>query len=358
MKKIYLIIYLTVCCALTGYSQPIFNSSSFAPAGTNVTTYGVNPAGISPGPAGANQTWNFSAYPPDGTSSTTMNVTPASTPYAATFPAATVAARTVNGLGNDAYVYFVVNASYADMIGFAVVSTPPSPDIVFNYSNTRRLANFPFTYNSVVNDTYTAFASYVANGLTVMTYRRGTLNLLADGYGTVITPGGTFTNSLRTRSKEIINDSTVITGFPVASLNVYTYHIYSWSEPGLFQPAYSVSYDTIQQNGVPSTNLSAFYANTTTGINAASADHKSMEIYPNPAFNANTVHVQADGFDAGAARFVVTDLHGREVKNIPFALMPANHKSVSIEVSDLPAGIYMFRLEQKNIIYTAKFIRQ
>ena len=69
MKKNYLLIILLFIGSLIAKAQPVLNASDFE-SELSMTFYNGNPSGLSPGNAGANQTWDFS-----GLTLTTDNVT-------------------------------------------------------------------------------------------------------------------------------------------------------------------------------------------------------------------------------------------------------------------------------------------
>ena len=72
-------------------------------------------ATLSPGPSGANQSWNFAALN-DHYKDTTSVVTVASTPNGAAFPTANLAGK--QGAGNG-YVYMNKTATECDFIGIS-----------------------------------------------------------------------------------------------------------------------------------------------------------------------------------------------------------------------------------------------
>jgi len=357
MKKLYATFLLLITAGTTILAQPTYTQASLPSVGTVLTMINVNPSGLVPGNAGANQTWNFGAAAPNGTTSTSYILSPASTPYSASFPGASFVERTTNAAGSSAFVYFSSNASNAEMIG--LVDSTTSLLISYSYSNPRRIMNFPFTYNSTFTDASTAFASYMSGSYTINQYRRGTVTFTGDAYGTVTNPAGTFSNTLRTKTVESVTDSILVVGLPVPASIVTTNTVsYSWTGAASFKALFTLTWDTIYSSGgSPTYNFIAGYMDNTSGVNDLGPREKVMTAFPNPG-TSTIVHLTADDFSAGETQFIATDMQGREVKHIDFMIFPSAHHSVDVEIADLPAGIYAVRLQQKDAVFSTRFIRQ
>jgi hypothetical protein len=359
MKKLYFITTLIVII-LSGkvFAQPTYTQASFPAAGTVLTSIMVDPTGLSPGNGGANQTWDFSAAILTGTSSMSNVVTPASTPYASSFPTASLAQSQVNAGGSSAYVYYTLNASYAEMIG--LVSVSPSATINYSFTDPRRVMNFPWTYNSTFTDASTGIASYIIGGYTVNQYRRGTVTYTADGYGTCINPVGMNTNVLRLKTVESTVDSSVFVGLPVpATVTASNIVSYGWSGSAPFFQLFSITYDSVFVNGAfSSANASASYMDNSSSVPELSPRVKPISVYPNPFSKNDFIHLKADDLKSGETQFIVEDMQGKVVKHIDFVIIPAPHHTVDVEVSDLPPGIYSVRLQQEDNLFSSRFIRQ
>jgi hypothetical protein len=155
MKKSTLLLLVAggFCSALV--AQPVLTSAGIMPVvGSSYTS--VTSAYASPGNSGANQTWNL-ALTNNGTGTAT-GVTPSSTPYAASFPGATVA------FNSGAYAYYKGTSSAWQNCGYVSGST------VISYSNLEDMLHFPFTYNDTYTDTWSA--TFVSASYTY--YRTGT----------------------------------------------------------------------------------------------------------------------------------------------------------------------------------------
>ena len=118
MKKIFTFLASAGLASLA-MAQPTINQASFPAFGTSITSREVDGTGINPGPAGANQTWNFTAFPDTGAPVTGTYVNPSTTPFAAQFPTANYALQ-VQAEGNTSsttYGYYKLDNSSFELLG-------------------------------------------------------------------------------------------------------------------------------------------------------------------------------------------------------------------------------------------------
>jgi len=358
MKKFYSIcLSALVLSSGIAIAQPVVNGAGIPAAGTTITFYEVTATSVTQGSAGANQTWNFSSYPATGNSSTSQFINPSTSLFASMFPTATFATLSPTTGGNDGYAYGIATSSYMDLIGYGTHSTT-GPDVVYSLSNAMRTGVYPTTYNSTYTDNFSAFATYVNGGYTINQYRYGTYTSTYDGYGTVTNLSGTFSNAVRQKIAQIYTDSIVVVGL-TTSTSVSHSTTFDWTLPNTYTALFSLSYDTvIPALGSPTYSKTTMYGTTVTGIEPIYSSYKPLEVYPNPAGGSSEVHLEADGLKTGITRFVAVDMQGKTVKAFDFYMYPGNHKSVSVDVSDLAAGIYSIRLEQPDGIFVTRLDRQ
>jgi hypothetical protein len=117
------------------------------------------------------------------------------------------------------------------------------------------------------------------------------------------------------------------------------------------------AYDTVVVNGTINTAVVVQYSDITSGIKSV-MPAKPLAIFPNPASINTMVHMNADGLREGNASVYATDMTGKQVKAFTVEIKNANHKSIDLDMSDCPAGIYMIRLQQNDAVYSSRFIRQ
>jgi len=352
VKKFYAILLL-IFLSHTVFAQPVFTQTNFYSIGDAIATYDLDTTGLSPGNYGANQTWDFSSAVSTGSVSTAYVVTPAATPYSSLYPTANLALQTYATSGIDAYSFYDVDPNRADVVGVGTHSS--TVDNFFNYSDPLRVINFPFTYNSTGQDNYVGFSTYIVSGYTMNDYKRGTYSILADGYGSVTTPEIYYPYCLRTVTVENVVDSVVITGFPTPSMITSNRTTYSYISANEFTSVFLIAYDTTDQGGGPVANKFANFSSFVTGI-SETPNLKVLNVYPNPAIKSTRVNLNANELKSGQTTFYAIDSNGRIAKQIDFMLNEANHKSLSIDMSDCSEGLYFIRLVQKDVTYSSKFV--
>jgi hypothetical protein len=87
-------------------AQPVIQQNDLLHVGDIVVTQPCTVTASQPGPAGANQTWDFSGLTPTSSLDTTYYIAPAGTPYAASYPASNIVAFYS---GNTYGYYQIVN---------------------------------------------------------------------------------------------------------------------------------------------------------------------------------------------------------------------------------------------------------
>ncbi len=352
MKKIYSFLLFCFVGIAASLAQPTYTLSSFPTIGTSSTSYDVSAAVLAPGGSGANQTWNFAGVTGTLTPNTVTMVAPSATPFSSTFPSSTIAAQTISNQGNDAYGYYITGSSAITLIGAGTNGTTP---ILFSYSNPETALTLPFTYGSLVDDDYTAHASYTANGILIDIYRTGHVTTLADGFGTLITPTGTYTNCLRIKAVDATRDSIVYTGIPIpATISLNNSTSYNYSGPGSTNAIFMIVFDTSSTSGTVTPTFSATYSTFSTDIKPLS-QVKELSMFPNPAYNVSELTLQINELNSGAAVLNIFDLNGRKVKSEEVNI--TNRNNFSVDISGLSRGLFILQIQQGDLIYRGNLIR-
>lgn len=174
-------------------AQPVIQASDFYPSIGD--SYTINESNyINPGPNGNNVTWDFSGL--TSNASSTLNIL-APDP---TFPNTTHNFELVGQI--NTHLKLTPQA-------FELVAEV-TPNEIINYSDPITIFQFPMTVGDMYTDTFDGI--FDQGGFTIQRY--GTIEVEVDGYGTIITPAGTFNNVLRIHSIRTVNDNfqgTVIT---------------------------------------------------------------------------------------------------------------------------------------------------
>jgi hypothetical protein len=258
------------------------------------------------------------------------------------------------GTSSDAFAYYSNNVYQAELMGFAT-DDGTGNNLIFIYTDNRVIVTYPFTFGSTITDTYSAYVNLNIGGMPVTNYRWGTVTTTGDAWGSLTTPTGSYSNVLRIEQIESSTDSLNFLGTPSVSTSDVT--TYSWSSPISVQSLMTMAFVTTTTSTSTTNSSSAQYSDFSSKVPEIKSA-KPLAVYPNPSTNNSIVHLTADDLNAGATTFIATDVTGKEVKRIEFDLRAANRKTVDIDMSDCPNGIYLVRLEQKDAIFTSRFLKQ
>lgn len=314
MKKIYLTLFLL---------------PAFASAQVTITqaVHGINPGNSStlieadtgsytPGSAGASQTWNFSGLVISGTPYTTNYVAPSTTPYASSFPGATVASD--DGTGD--YTYYTQTSSGVEVDGEAASA------YTLVYSNTETLMKYPFAFGNGNTDNYAGTATGVSE--------TGTVNISADAYGTLILPSGSY-STLRVKTVE---SYTQVVG--TASITTHV-TLYSWYSATSRFPL--LQYVIATASGAFTDYEKQIIVNSTVvGIDEPGKNDNFLSVYPNPSHGNCTLNYDLQ--QSAAVSITVMDMTGQKVISISKGTQSAGSQTESIDLSGLAKGIYMVQL--------------
>ncbi len=344
--KSTLLLFSSLFTAAGIMAQPTINLSGMPELGTVIFSSSVNAAGITPGAAGANQTWNFTVYPDTGAVDSFTFVSPESTPFASTFPSATIAYANITDT-TAVYGYIRESSAAIELVGAAF--TDGSTQFNSIYTNPQTIYGFPGTYNSTLSDTYRSEAFIADFGATFVS--TGTQNYVIDGYGTLVTTAGTYSNTLRIKKRDLSTDSTLTDfgDFATEARNT----TYEWVAVG---PASTLGVWTISNDttlgtfGQPDTYTQSV---THTQGNFANVGFESMSpallsIFPNPASNQVLFMLPND------ARVSLLDIGGRTVRVQDYSI--ADGSMPLMNVSDIPSGTYIVQATAKGYSAFGKLV--
>jgi hypothetical protein len=263
---------------------------------------------IDEGPSGANQTWDLSELAAGPVQSRAYSGGNAS------YPASNITmTQTVNGSVTSGYMKY-------DNTGQQFIAINGG-GTVFNYSDPMYQLKLPAAYNSSATDTYEC--SFTSNGTSFV--RSGTLTQNVDGYGTLVTPEGTFANVMRVH---LHLEYTDVTSF--LTIN-YTTDVYTWYKPGVKDELASVNY----LNSDIGSSTSASYLEAT-GLGLTEDEIGVLAVYPNPV----TDQLKLSLSETGVQSVIVTDIQG----NIHICELTQEGSVARLNSSDLSAGIYFIRM--------------
>lgn len=328
MQKKYTLVGLTCILAGTVAAQPTltFDESGPQPSGapyaiTANTT--AAPGVYEPGLPGADQLYGFWMIPETGNRDI-FHLEPSVTPTSANFPGATV--LTTNG-GADTTFW------RADANGVELLGVRGGTEGIAPYSNTAQELPYPCTFGTTWNDAFAA--SFTVSGFPVT--RAGTINGVADGYGTIQLPAVELEDVLRVKVRKVQIDQT-----PLGTL-YRSYETYLYYQAGIRYPLMRTSVDTLTVNsGTPSVTWSAewLYGTSSVGMDDVEVSDALFTPYPNPT--NGLVDLRLTGVDARAVEVLTAT--GRIA--MQQAVRNTGGSIPALDLSGLAPGVYQLRLTE------------
>ncbi|WP_165439440.1 T9SS type A sorting domain-containing protein [Chryseobacterium phocaeense] len=320
MKKLNFLLSLAV--GIMAYAQPTVTRSGVDRINVPITfrSGDVTGTSITAGSAGANITWDFSTYTAVNVVTATTNACPGQT-NCFRFPTAN---RITKPIAADTYDFSIMTDTEAASIGSYF--GPSLGDGTVTYTDPLINFKFPITYMQQFDDNYQFNSVSAASS----TSEAGTQSFNADGYGTVITPTGTYNNVLRV--KRMRSATQTAPGMPAMT---YTNESYQWisQEAGT---VLSFGINTITINGTTTVSKAISYL-VPGALSTSETDKKKTDIslYPNPS--SDMVNLKSD---EEIKNITITSLDGKAV------VKTGNMKN--IDISKLPRGVYILKGELKN----------
>lgn len=313
MKKLLLFPSLSFL-TFGAIAQPTIQSSDFYPTvgESFVLNYGNY---VNPGSGGSNVTWDLSGM----SATSTVNV---------------------NALTADpSFAGATINLEYVGQSNIHANLTPTEFLIVgestssaaINYTNSKKMYQFPMTNGTSYTDNFTGNVS--TSGITLS--RTGSVTSTVDGYGTLITPSGTYTNVLRVHSVHTSTDTYM------GQSSTGTIDMYSWIKAG-FHMELAVVQEITTDFG---SQQVGWYATSTVGV--AETDFSQLKVYPNP-----TRDILKIDFESMVDHVEVSDVNGRLIE------VSFDKGNRMLDLSQLNAGIYYVSIQSNNSKTVRKIVKQ
>jgi hypothetical protein len=339
-KSLHLFFGIALFASASLLAQPVLTATGCNPVAGNTQTL-TNTNAISPGSAGANQTWNLGSLASTGTATTTYSNS-ASTPYGTTFPSANLSA-----LAGTVYAYYKTSATAFQYYGLNATSGTKTV-----YSDPEDYMHYPFSYTNSYTDNVVAVTTNTSSPNP--TYRRGSTTVTADGYGTVTTPVGTFGGAMRVHFAQNYQDSANFGGTPF--ITTYVNDEYMWYLNGNHTAIAAVFTLTTTFGGSPSTTTGGSYLNNViAGIEEQSDQLNSASLFPNPA--VNTIHISGNFTEAQKVEIKLFNTLGAQVNSTVFAEGITGTYNFKLDVSTLPEGVYFAQIHlDGNLNTTRRFV--
>ncbi len=344
---------LSLFIGAEGIAQPTITIEEVTPViGSSVTT--VNGPYVDPGPSGADQTWDFSDLSAQSANDR-LFLAPDGLPEAESFPDATHAVYFEST--SQQYTYFSYSNNTVDEVGF--YSMGQNATIYTTYSDPLSRLILPLEYEDNFSDTYT---NQTLNELDwgsevlVNVYNEvGSFNALVDGYGTLITPIGTYEDVLRVHIETELDWTVSNDGMETGSgsRTKSEYHFY---KAGIAIPLVSLGIATTSVDGeeVNTTSYGTYFASSTVGIDEAQSPLSAVEIFPVPAKDHFNLAVQSA--KVGSAQIALFSIDGKLVREWPSLQLTAGKNEQRFDLPELPEGLYLVRVTTGNSCETRRLV--
>ena len=323
------------------YAQsPTITSANFVPT-LGETFYGVNttePAS-GEGTAGANQVWNFGSIPNTGSLDPLQVIPVIGSLYEADYPTANLCTKSEPTVNLTAYSYYQTSGN--DFILFREQVSGRQ----LTYTDNPIIAQFPLIYNSTYTDTYVATFPFNSG---VRARTSGRVTSLVDGYGTLTTPIGTFTNVLRVKFIDIYSDS--VSNWLLGNVDEIKYMYY---KAGIHTPLLTFLHKRV--NGAPTKRGSYLQSITVNTEEAQLALQLNMGVFPNPSASTAGSKIKLSLSEASECTVSLYDAIGMQVASQNMGELAAGEQILALPTTnELAKGIYFVRVQTKQGFATTK----
>lgn len=336
MKKI---ITLFFACFLFYVSQAqiTITKSDIALPLTQYINYNDTLPSVVPGPAGANQTWDFTGLV-HHTTDTIIFTKPEWTTYGTSFPSSDLCMLTINT--QTSYVYFGLDNDSMTIVGQAGQFMGSTSNIMVPFNPSQKIIDFPTTYQDGFTNTssFKVVQYYGQSNIDSIKVKDITLtDCQFDAWGSVTTVLGTY-NALRSYELQISNDSVWVLMFgnwiDVTSSygGLDTVKRYTWWTNGLGFKIVEMYVDPLTDSVLTVGYLAAL---PQPGGLTQYEINDAVTVFPNPASDMVSVSMPEN-----ANLVEVYSSTGQLIKS-----EKTNNTLVShVDISGLPSGTYIIRI--------------
>ncbi|MBI5538635.1 MAG: T9SS type A sorting domain-containing protein [Bacteroidia bacterium] len=309
---------------------------------------------LSPGNSGANIIWDFSTLHYfvsylDNSFDSTSWLQSSATPESYSFPLADLAQTTNCYLNHNWQTHVVTLVCYhnyliKDALGLHLYGTTyPQSHLFQQYRNVFPLIKF--------GDTSISFSKEVIQNSIDSVYVRFVADTsIADGWGTVITPVGSY-DALRVFTSETVFDSLYVNGLGQEIQHQAGNYYYRWFTKDMGYPVFQISKGILEkQQGYQVTHF-AKYLRRDVNVPENLITEQQITVVPNP-FSIEA-KISLGNNVSGKYSIVVYDITSKEC----LRLTNVNGDELTINKGNLKNGLYYFQLiNEKGKVNSGKFI--
>jgi hypothetical protein len=324
-------------------AQIILNSNRKPVIGDSFTTKYMDTTGVTEGPFGSNIAWDFSNLIATGEQWNVQYVDPSAAPGDSLFPDADIAVS-YDGL---AHTFYDTDGNSIHSLGVAY------EEFEMIYSNTEKVAEFPFTLSSSFIDSFHA-AYELGEGMETRNF--GRIRMIGDAFGTIVLPDGSTRAALRIKIMRESSDTLLASGIPIG-INTFKSTTYEWYTNESKYPVLGISSVETQIFGIIHRYKKVDYnIETPTDVEDESPQIVSgfelLQNYPNP-FNPST-KISWHSTEGSLQTLKVYNILGTEVATLVDEYKPAGSYEVDFDASNLSSGVYLYKLQSGDFVQTRK----
>ena len=323
MKTMLTFLLLIASFRLTAFGQPIENHGEFYYIGNVIQMVNCDTTGFDAGIADTNVIWDFTGLQVSGA----MYVTSYSNETSTGFIPSNIVAHLPNGLK----MHEQQNSTDTYLIG----TEDTTAGVIRQYSN-YKISKRPLTYNSTYLDTF--YTTVPATG----EFGRGYLSVIADAYGTLKLPSGTFNNVLRV--KKVLTEGDTLGSSAIRLTNTVSYF---WFDTLHHSPLLRME----DISGTSTQSKSIMYIASPSAVVNIAANEVEFTGY----LYDNELLLSGNFETGGVYEVAMYNIIGSMILKEDFITSGNNyHFDISKQVTP---GIYIVGLTQKNDPYTKKVIK-
>lgn len=358
MKKIYSSLFL-MFCASCAFGQITYESSDFTDAGTNfdvVNITGMEDPGFTQ--TGENFSWDFSSLASNSPENYGY-IDPSDSPYKNTwclyhfyftncdsmFESNFNMGLTLSGdmtIGEfvlaDPYQHLFKSGSdlQMKMYGASIDLGGSTLPAILEYTDSDILMKFPIQFGDYYSDTNSIDMDFGALGVNLSVVSTGTRTNTVEGWGQLSIPNHTFENVIKVKS--VLNqDFSILYEGQQSDIPVST-TTYYWFDKDYGIPVLMVNGTETDGTFLPAAVTYLYFEEMGTN----DLNENEVSVFPNPTNGKLTIKINS----------------GESVKKVRIYDIQGKLVAEKADLSHLPNGTYMLKIETSKGIYTRKIIRK
>jgi hypothetical protein len=209
--------------------------------------------------------------------------------------------------------------------------------MIIYYNDPAKLIEYPFAFSDNFTDTYSG--SYEMEGMFVK--QSGTIEKIADAWGTITTPAGVFENVLRLKTTRNEIDSMWMDDMFLWR-TVTLFKDYEWYTSNSRSPVFAI---TISSSALVNDTIS-YFSTGMTNIENFSQQTGLLKVYPNPAYDFIKLYYSPLASDQFT--YSLTDLTGRKFVCEEAKSSSAFNQEYRIDLKGFSPGIYFITVTDGN----------